>query len=138
MLRNLTEAQIHVLGVSPDAARETAMELLSKMGLTDKANAYPYSLSGGQCQRVAIARALALRPEILFFDEPTSALDPELTFEVLRVIRQLAEEHMTMVIRMKCSRDVRPRIHDEGAYPAGKPETRATLKTSVRAFLGKS
>ena len=104
------------------------MELLSKMGLTDKANAYPYSLSGGQCQRVAIARALALRPEILFFDEPTSALDPELTFEVLRVIRQLAEEHMTMVIvthEMAFARDVSDRVifMDEGVIiEQGKPE----------------
>ena len=74
------------------------MELLRKMGIEDKANAYPYQLSGGQQQRVAIARALAMKPEILFFDEPTSALDPELTGEVLKVIRQLAEEKMTMVV----------------------------------------
>lgn len=144
VLRNLTEAQIHVLGVSPDAARETAMELLSKMGLTDKANAYPYSLSGGQCQRVAIARALALRPEILFFDEPTSALDPELTFEVLRVIRQLAEEHMTMVIvthEMAFARDVSDRVifMDEGVIiEQGKPEDVLinSKNERVRAFLG--
>ena len=74
------------------------MALLEKMGLADKADAYPYQLSGGQQQRVSIVRALAMKPEILFFDEPTSALDPELTIEVLKVIRQLAEEHMTMVI----------------------------------------
>jgi polar amino acid transport system ATP-binding protein len=74
------------------------MELLGKMGIADKADAYPYQLSGGQQQRVAIARALAMKPEILFFDEPTSALDPELTGEVLKVIRQLAEEKMTMVV----------------------------------------
>ncbi|MBR7087776.1 MAG: amino acid ABC transporter ATP-binding protein, partial [Mogibacterium sp.] len=79
-------------------AEENAMELLRKMGIDDKANAYPYQLSGGQQQRVAIARALAMKPEILFFDEPTSALDPELTGEVLKVIRQLAEEKMTMVV----------------------------------------
>jgi len=66
------------------------MELLEKVGLTDKAEAYPYQLSGGQCQRVAIARALAMEPDILFFDEPTSALDPELTAEVLKVMRDLA------------------------------------------------
>jgi len=72
--------------------------LLRKMGIEDKANAYPYQLSGGQQQRVAIARAMAMKPEILFFDEPTSALDPELTGEVLKVIRQLAEEKMTMVV----------------------------------------
>ena len=77
---------------------EEAHKLLKKMGLESKANAYPYQLSGGQQQRVAIARALAMNPEILFFDEPTSALDPELTAEVLKVIRQLAEEKMTMVI----------------------------------------
>ena len=74
------------------------MELLGKMDLASKADAYPCQLSGGQQQRVAIARALALKPEILFFDEPTSALDPELTGEVLKVIRQLAEEKMTMVV----------------------------------------
>ena len=77
---------------------EEALELLRKMGLSDKANAYPDQLSGGQKQRVAIARALAMNPKVLFFDEPTSALDPELTGEVLKVIRQLAEENMTMVI----------------------------------------
>ena len=74
------------------------MALLSKMGLADKANCYPYQLSGGQQQRVSIVRALAMNPQILFFDEPTSALDPELTQEVLKVIRGLAEENMTMVI----------------------------------------
>ena len=74
------------------------MELLKKMGLEGKEKSYPYQLSGGQQQRVAIARALAMKPEILFFDEPTSALDPELTGEVLKVIRQLAEEKMTMVV----------------------------------------
>ena len=71
---------------------------LKQLGLSDKADAYPYQLSGGQQQSVSIARALALQPKVLFFDEPTSALDPELTGEVLRVIRQLADEHMTMVI----------------------------------------
>ena len=76
----------------------SARKTLEKMGLGDKADAYPCQLSGGQQQRVAIARALEMTPEILFFDEPTSALDPELTGEVLKVIRALAEEHMTMVI----------------------------------------
>ena len=85
-------------GVSRAEAEENAMALLKKMGIEDKANAYPYQLSGGQQQRVAIARAMAMKPEILFFDEPTSALDPELTGEVLKVIRQLAEEKMTMVV----------------------------------------
>ena len=98
ILKNLTDAPIHVQGVSREAAEATAMDLLRKMGIEDKANAYPYQLSGGQQQRVAIARAMAMKPEILFFDEPTSALDPELTGEVLKVIRQLAEEKMTMVV----------------------------------------
>ena len=83
------------------------------MGLEDKANAYPYQLSGGQQQRVAIARALALNPDVLFFDEPTSALDPELTIEVMKVIRKLAEEHMTMVVvthEMSFARDVADRV----------------------------
>lgn len=98
ILKNLTDAPIQVQHRSKDEAEATAMELLHKMGIGDKAKAYPYQLSGGQQQRVAIARALAMKPEILFFDEPTSALDPELTGEVLKVIRQLAEEKMTMVV----------------------------------------
>ena len=98
VLQNLTDAPIEVQHRSKDEAEETAMELLRKMGIEDKAKAYPYQLSGGQQQRVAIARALAMKPEILFFDEPTSALDPELTGEVLKVIRQLADEKMTMVV----------------------------------------
>lgn len=98
VLKNLTDAPVKVQLRSKEEAESTAMELLKKMGIEDKANAYPYQLSGGQQQRVAIARALAMKPNILFFDEPTSALDPELTGEVLRVIRQLAEEKMTMVV----------------------------------------
>ncbi len=98
VLRNLTDAPIRVQHRSREEAEAAAMELLGKMGIADKAGAYPYQLSGGQQQRVAIARALAMKPEILFFDEPTSALDPELTGEVLKVIRQLAEEKMTMVV----------------------------------------
>ena len=89
--------------------KEEALALLEQMGLSDKADAYPYQLSGGQQQRVSIARALAMNPKILFFDEPTSALDPELTGEILRVIRKLAEEKMTMVIvthEMAFARDV--------------------------------
>lgn len=78
--------------------KERAKKLLAQLGLSDKENAYPCQLSGGQQQRVSIARALALQPKILFFDEPTSALDPELTAEVLKVIRQLAQNHMTMII----------------------------------------
>ena len=98
VLKNVTDAPIHVQKRDREEVRETAAELLRKMGLADKADAYPCQLSGGQQQRVAIARALAMKPEILFFDEPTSALDPELTGEVLKVIKQLAEEDMTMVI----------------------------------------
>ena len=113
VLRNLTDAQVNVLKRSKSEAREKAMVLLGKMGLADKADAYPCQLSGGQQQRVAIARALAMDPEILFFDEPTSALDPELTGEILNVIRQLADEHMTMVIvthEMSFARDVADRV----------------------------
>ena len=98
VLKNVTDAPIHVQKRDREEVRETAAELLRKMGLADKADAYPCQLSGGQQQRVATARALAMKPEILFFDEPTSALDPELTGEVLKVIKQLAEEDMTMVI----------------------------------------
>ena len=97
VLKNVSEAPI-LHGESRDAVTERAMQLLQKMGLEGKENAYPYQLSGGQQQRVAIARALCMRPEVLYFDEPTSALDPELTGEVLKVIRQLAEEKMTMVV----------------------------------------
>ena len=86
VLKNVTDAPIHVQKRDREEVRETAAELLRKMGLADKADAYPCQLSGGQQQRVAIARALAMKPEILFFDEPTSALDPELTGEVLKVI----------------------------------------------------
>ena len=113
VLRNIMEAPMHVEKVSKQAAEETAKALLAKMGLEDKANAYPYQLSGGQQQRVAIARALALNPDVLFFDEPTSALDPELTIEVMKVIRKLAEEHMTMVVvthEMSFARDVADRV----------------------------
>ena len=98
VLKNVMDAPISVQKRDKAEVRETALELLRKMGLADKAEAYPCMLSGGQQQRVAIARALAMQPEILFFDEPTSALDPELTGEVLKVIKQLAEENMTMVI----------------------------------------
>lgn len=113
VLRNLTEAPMHVLGRSAADARKHAMELLDKVGLADKCDAYPYQLSGGQQQRVAIARALAMDPEILCFDEPTSALDPELTLEVLDVIRELAREHMTMMVvthEMAFARDVASRV----------------------------
>ena len=98
VMKNITDAPIHVQKRNKDEVYREARDLLAKMGLSDKEDAYPYQLSGGQCQRVAIARALALNPKILFFDEPTSALDPELTGEVLRVIRSLADIHITMVI----------------------------------------
>ncbi len=98
VIRNITDALINVQKRGRDEAYERARGLLKKMGLEDREDAYPYQLSGGQQQRVAIARALALEPEILFFDEPTSALDPELTGEILKVIKELAAEKMTMVI----------------------------------------
>lgn len=98
VFKNITDAPLNVQKRDKAEVKSEAMALLDKMGLSDKANAYPYQLSGGQQQRVSIARALALKPEVLFFDEPTSALDPELTGDILRVIRKLASEHMTMVI----------------------------------------
>ena len=98
VLKNVMDAPLHVRKRPKAEAEETARALLKRMGLEGKENAYPGQLSGGQQQRVAIARALAMSPKILFFDEPTSALDPELTAEVLKVIRSLAEEKMTMVI----------------------------------------
>lgn len=99
VLRNVTEAPVHVLGLNREEANERALELLNMVGLAEKADAYPAQLSGGQKQRVAIARALAMRPRIMLFDEPTSALDPELVGEVLNVIEQLAQEHdLTMLL----------------------------------------
>lgn len=113
VLQNVTEAQVHVLRRGRGEAEARARELLVKMGLSEKAESYPCELSGGQQQRVSIARALALDPEILFFDEPTSALDPELTGEILKVIRALAAEKMTMVIvthEISFARDVADRV----------------------------
>jgi glutamine transport system ATP-binding protein len=98
VLENITMAPIKVKKLKEDVAKEKALKLLQKVGLAEKANAYPNSLSGGQKQRVAIARALAMEPKIMLFDEPTSALDPEMVGEVLEVMKQLAQEGMTMVV----------------------------------------
>jgi polar amino acid transport system ATP-binding protein len=109
VLKNVMEAPMLVQKRQEKEVRAEAMDLLEQMGLADRADAYPYQLSGGQQQRVSIARALAMNPKILYFDEPTSALDPELTGEILRVIRRLAEKKMTMVIvthEMAFARDV--------------------------------
>lgn len=128
VMKNLTDPQINVLKRSKREAEEKARGLLEQMGLSDKADTYPCQLSGGQQQRVAIARALAMDPDIMFFDEPTSALDPELTGEVLKVIKQLAEMKMTMVIvthEMAFARAVSDRVifMDGGVIvEQGKPE----------------
>ncbi|MBA2132979.1 amino acid ABC transporter ATP-binding protein [Hydrogenispora sp. UU3] len=144
VLRNITEAPIHVAGMPPAEAEALARQLLAKIGLSDKADAYPYQLSGGQSQRVAIARALAMKPDILFFDEPTSALDPELTGEVLKVIRNLAAEQMTMMVvthEMAFAREVADRVifMDKGQIvEEGTPEILfgRPANERTRTFLG--
>ena len=145
VLRNLTEAQIHVLKRPRAEAERRARELLAKMGLPDKERAYPFELSGGQQQRVSIARAMALDPEVLFFDEPTSALDPELTGEILAVIRALVRERMTMVIvthEMAFARDVADRVvfMDGGVIVESGPAAEvigAPRNERTRAFLSR-
>ena len=144
VLKNITDAPIHVQKRKKEEVYREARELLAKMGLSDKENAYPCQLSGGQCQRVAIARALALNPKILFFDEPTSALDPELTGEVLRVIRSLADLHITMVIvthEMNFAKDISDRVifMDQGVIAVeGTPQQVFSSENArMREFLGK-
>ena len=113
VMENLTLAQTKVRKTSMEEAKKIGQALLDRVGLADKANAYPDSLSGGQKQRVAIARALAMKPKVMLFDEPTSALDPELTGEVLKTIKQLADDHMTMIIvthEMNFAREVSDRV----------------------------
>lgn len=144
VMKNITDAPIHVQKRNKDEVYREARDLLAKMGLSDKEDAYPYQLSGGQCQRVAIARALALNPKILFFDEPTSALDPELTGEVLRVIRSLADIHITMMIvthEMNFARDISDRVifMDKGVISVeGTPqEVFSSSNARIKEFLGK-
>ena len=144
VMKNITDAPISVDKVPKKEAEERAMKLLCQLGLEDKKDAYPYQLSGGQQQRVSIARALALQPKILFFDEPTSALDPELTGEVLKVIRELAKEHMTMIIvthEMQFARELSDRIifMEQGVIrQEGTPEEIfANPNERVREFIGK-
>ena len=142
VLKNIVDAPIHVQKRKREEAEAEARALLEKMGLSDKADMYPCQLSGGQQQRVAIARALALNPRILFFDEPTSALDPELTKEVLKVIRSLADLNIAMVIvthEMAFAREISDRvIFMEGGVivEEGKPEEVFTSENErTRAFI---
>ena len=144
VLRNVMEAPVCVAGVPKKQAEEKARELLKKLGLETKADAYPCELSGGQSQRVSIARALALEPKILFFDEPTSALDPELTGEVLKVIKSLTDLHITMVIvthEMAFAKEISDRIifMDKGVIieDASPDEVFSSDNERTREFLGK-
>ena len=144
VMKNITDAPIRVQKRKKEDVYREAKELLRKMGLEDKEHAYPYQLSGGQCQRVAIARALALNQKILFFDEPTSARDPELTGEVLKVIRSLADMHITMVIvthEMAFARDISDRVifmADGVIVEEGRPEeVFASTNERTKSFLGR-
>ena len=144
VMKNITDAPLRVQKRKKEEVYKEARELLAKMGLADKENAYPYQLSGGQQQRVSIARALAMNPDILFFDEPTSALDPELTGEILKVIKDLAAEHMTMVIvthEMNFAKNVSDHvIFMDNGYIAveGTPEeVFGSSNKRMKEFLGK-
>lgn len=144
VLKNVMDAPVSVQKRDKKEVEIIAMELLKKMGLEDKADAYPCQLSGGQCQRVAIARALALNPKILYFDEPTSALDPELTGEVLKVIKSLADLHIAMVIvthEMAFARDISDRVifmADGVIVEEGTPEqVFASNNERTQSFLGR-
>ncbi len=144
VIKNIIDAPMSADKISKKEAEERAEKLLHQLGLEDKRNAYPFQLSGGQQQRVSIARALALQPEILFFDEPTSALDPELTGEVLKVIKELAKEHMTMIIvthEMQFAKELSDRIifMEQGVIQQqGTPEEIFTTPNDrVREFIGK-
>lgn len=143
VLKNVTEPQM-IAGKTREEAEKKALECLEKLGLSDKAKNYPCQLSGGQQQRVSIARALALEPKVLFFDEPTSALDPELTGEVLKVIRDLAALHMTMIIvthEMNFAREVSDRMifMENGVIRAeGKPDDLFNSDDErLKSFMGK-
>lgn len=142
--KNITDAPIHVQKRPKAEVEKQAKEILEKMDLSDKADAYPCQLSGGQQQRVAIARALMMNPKLLFFDEPTSALDPELTAEVLKVIKGLAEMNMTMVIvthEMEFAKEISDRIvfMDKGSVILeGTPEeVFESTQVRMQEFLGK-
>ena len=145
VLENITMAPISLKGMDKKQAKEIAMDLLQKVGLSEKANVYPASLSGGQKQRVAIARSLAMSPKVLLFDEPTSALDPETVDEVLQVMKKLASEGMTMVVvthEMGFARDVADRVVImDGGYiiEEGAPEMIFTnpKEERTRSFLSK-
>ncbi|MEK8204317.1 amino acid ABC transporter ATP-binding protein [Paenibacillus sp. FSL L8-0696] len=145
VIENIMLAPVQVRKWSPDKARQKALELLQKVGLSEKAEMYPASLSGGQAQRVAIARALAMEPKIMLFDEPTSALDPEMVGEVLAVMKELAREGMTMVVvthEMGFAREVGDRVlfMEQGEIvEEGSPEQLFgnPVQERTRSFLSK-